>query len=728
MYRAALTTFLFVTFAVSCSAPDKNRIKPTQLPAPIEAWAQDKDPQSVEYRIREMYRSNPSEEMEWWSTYQQGKIWAETDPEKSCANFKKIMNVAAFPLHKLALLHAIEICSLNEKELPALEQVLSETSEPWLQELARTTVLSRATRTGKKLLEMRLNGEMANFAELQTQKITFLQKAIALARQLNKDSEALKLQARLEKVAPRFIENPKPEQYLLVANDLRQARKFSEARALYKKAIKASTINDLDKMRAHDGIRVAYKNERMVDEYIQANREMAAFAKKLIRQSGWFDRYFDATLMLARAIWTEASQAEAKIVLDRLEKESTGKKSVDEILWIRARMEEENGRFSEAVAILEKIPENNSTKELSEKIGWYKAWNLRKIDRHSDAVDALLKMNTELGSATARSRNRFWAAKSMIALGRRDDAKKEFEELIYSDPLSYYALLSYRELDRKLPAEEPAPSDSTDRKSWPGEVDSPFSAQADHDYIEWLISLGENQVAQEFLDVYVKDHPQKAPSTPSGRELLKYYARAGNFKALFARINTFPSDVRDKIIDEEPSLLFPQPYSKFVPGSGKRFGVFPELIYSIMRQESSFDPLARSPADAFGLLQLIPEAAKRTEGLTGIKIKNPEELYKPQINIPVGSAFIRILMDQFDDQFILTVASYNASEKAILNWIKTRYRGDTLEFIEDIPYDETRNYVKLVMRNYIYYLRINSEGVDIAFPEWCLESLQPPIL
>lgn len=174
-----------------------------------------------------------------------------------------------------------------------------------------------------------------------------------------------------------------------------------------------------------------------------------------------------------------------------------------------------------------------------------------------------------------------------------------------------------------------------------------------------------------------------------------------------------------------PELIYPQPFALLVDGAAKKFNVPSELIYSIMRQESSFDPLARSPADAFGLMQLIPEMAKRAEGHAGLKIGSHEDLYTPEVNIPLGAAFVRDLLDRWQGAFIPTVASYNASDKAIAGWLRTRYHGDVLVFIEDIPYEETRNYIKLVMRNYISYRRLNSGGAKIAFPEWCLAGLHP---
>ena len=71
----------------------------------------------------------------------------------------------------------------------------------------------------------------------------------------------------------------------------------------------------------------------------------------------------------------------------------------------------------------------------------------------------------------------------------------------------------------------------------------------------------------------------------------------------------------------------------------------------------------------------------------------------------------------------MAVASYNAPEDAVRNWVKQRFHDNPVEFIEDIPYRETRLYVKLVMRNLIFYQSLFSDK-DISFPEWCLDGLQ----
>jgi len=192
---------------------------------------------------------------------------------------------------------------------------------------------------------------------------------------------------------------------------------------------------------------------------------------------------------------------------------------------------------------------------------------------------------------------------------------------------------------------------------------------------------------------------------------------------LFARVGELPVTERNLILAKHPDMVFPQPFSREVSEAAEKYGVKSELIYAIMRQESAFNPMARSPADAFGLMQLIPRVAKLAAKSSGVPLKENKDLYKPEVNIPLGAAFLKDLWQRYDGQFVLVAASYNASEAAIRSWINTRFFDDPIRFIEDIPYDETQGYVKLVLRNFIFYSRLSSKGEAILFPEWCLANL-----
>src|SRR5690606_5010850 len=125
------------------------------------------------------------------------------------------------------------------------------------------------------------------------------------------------------------------------------------------------------------------------------------------------------------------------------------------------------------------------------------------------------------------------------------------------------------------------------------------------------------------------------------------YGRSHNYLPMFAQLNRLSASLRRTIFETNPELIFPRPYSETVSRSAARFGISVEFIYSVMRQESSFNPQARSHMDAYGLMQLLPEVAKRSAAANSIDYSNPDDLYEPYINIPLGSAHLRELWDKY---------------------------------------------------------------------------------
>jgi soluble lytic murein transglycosylase len=108
-------------------------------------------------------------------------------------------------------------------------------------------------------------------------------------------------------------------------------------------------------------------------------------------------------------------------------------------------------------------------------------------------------------------------------------------------------------------------------------------------------------------------------------------------------------------------------------------------------------------------MQMIPEKAKVLSIKYNIPYQTVDDLYLPNINIEMGTALLSELLKNYKFKFVQSTASYNASSTAIAKWEKDRFHGNYIEFIEQIPYEETRNYIKLVFRNYIAYKRILSD-------------------
>jgi soluble lytic murein transglycosylase len=144
-----------------------------------------------------------------------------------------------------------------------------------------------------------------------------------------------------------------------------------------------------------------------------------------------------------------------------------------------------------------------------------------------------------------------------------------------------------------------------------------------------------------------------------------------------------------------------------VYGAAGRYAVDPFLIEAVMRQESRFDPQARSPADAYGLMQLLPQTATRLAG-NGRPVV-PTTLVEPDINIDLGARYLNTLLDRYAGNVLKVLAAYNGGEGAVDKWVRRFGDRDLDEFVESISYRETRQYVKRVMTNYRAYRRLYVE-------------------
>ena len=150
-------------------------------------------------------------------------------------------------------------------------------------------------------------------------------------------------------------------------------------------------------------------------------------------------------------------------------------------------------------------------------------------------------------------------------------------------------------------------------------------------------------------------------------------------------------------------LSYPRPWASTVEESASRESVPSAVVWSVMREESAFDPDAVSPSNAYGLLQLIaPTAAAYAKSL---KLpSDPKSLTQPDVNIPIGTAYLRKLRAEFSNNPALAIPSYNAGEGATRKWMSPPLADSFDLWSESIPYDETRKYTKRVLTSYFAYV------------------------
>lgn len=171
---------------------------------------------------------------------------------------------------------------------------------------------------------------------------------------------------------------------------------------------------------------------------------------------------------------------------------------------------------------------------------------------------------------------------------------------------------------------------------------------------------------------------------------------------------------RDQGIDPRVwRLMYPTGYSEMVNRYAGENDTDPLLLYALIREESWFNRSVVSSAGAVGLMQLMPQTASAVNGSQ----VDRHSLFDPDINIALGARFFAGLLRQYDGNIVVALASYNAGPVVVTRWLQERDGYELDEFIEDIPYKETRNYVKKVFTSYMEYLRMAEMGVKAGSGE-----------
>jgi soluble lytic murein transglycosylase len=159
--------------------------------------------------------------------------------------------------------------------------------------------------------------------------------------------------------------------------------------------------------------------------------------------------------------------------------------------------------------------------------------------------------------------------------------------------------------------------------------------------------------------------------------------------------------------------VYPRPYLERVRDIESRESLPKGLIYAVMRQESAFDPDAVSGARAVGLLQLMPDTAKRLAAEIGTPFEE-RLLRTPATNLDLGGRYLAKLLRSFNGAVPMAAAAYNAGPRAVRRWLDRMKNLDTDLWVAMIPFEETRTYVSKVMSNLARYSYL--EGGEAALP------------
>lgn len=284
----------------------------------------------------------------------------------------------------------------------------------------------------------------------------------------------------------------------------------------------------------------------------------------------------------------------------------------------------------------------------------------------------------------------YWHARALMAEGRASEAYVYLRTI--ADRLDFYGRLAAEELDRTLaPASSAQPPTEEEVAAWNG---NPGFARALKFYELGLRAEGNREWNWQLRG-------------RSDRELLAAgeYARRRN---VYDRMIAASERTRTEVDLES---RYPSPHRDRLMRHAAAAGLDPAWVYGLIRQESRFIPDARSSAGALGLMQLMPATARYVARRVGMNDFKPGRVTELDVNLRLGTQYLRLVYDDLDGHPLLASAAYNAGPMRARAWRAALPRAvEGAIFAETIPFNETRDYVKKVMANAVVYAALFGHG------------------
>ncbi|ELR96291.1 transglycosylase SLT domain-containing protein [Gloeocapsa sp. PCC 73106] len=344
---------------------------------------------------------------------------------------------------------------------------------------------------------------------------------------------------------------------------------------------------------------------------------------------------------------------------------------------------------------------------------WQMAQKSAQSGNKQQAIDWIQPILATSSSSDIAAEAVFWMGKWSLDLGKTKEAETAFEYVLTHHWQSYYAWRSAVLLGWDV-------GDFTDVRLMNPEVTLPRTRSvppAGSATFQELFILGQDADARYLFESEIGDRQEPSVAEQFTVALLKLeqqqYRQAIN---LIWNLKTReePQDIAEwqklRQTSEYWQALFPFPHYQTILAWSLERDLNPLLVISLIRQESTFEVEALSPVGATGLMQVMPSTAKWISEISDID--SNYSLVNPEDNVSLGSWYFNHTHEQYQDNSLLAVASYNAGPGNVNKWKKKYPLTDPDVFVNNIPFPETKGYVKSVFGNYWNYLRIYNPQVS----------------
>jgi len=398
----------------------------------------------------------------------------------------------------------------------------------------------------------------------------------------------------------------------------------------------------------------------------------------------------------------------------RFAKEFPEHSQADDALYFAADLLSREGNPGEARRVLADLVARYPQGDYRAEALFRSAWLARAGGDLDGAAAALRRMEDEFRDVDPyeHARAAYWRGRVLGERrhrGDREAARATFSDLVARYPADYYGLLARARLAE---GGEVPPDGIAIGASSAGEFRyRPGPLLEDRHFRAALVLLRAGMAREAADELNAVDRRQLAPSGADGAEPLlllgELLDRAGDARAAHGLLRSQGRQV----LRQPPEgmglrvwqVAYPPAWRDEVLRWAPKAGVPPDLLQAIMREESALDPAAVSPAGAVGLTQLMQPTAAEVARRLRLRVPDASDLADPALNIRLGAVHVGDLLRRFAGSAPLAVAAYNAGDTPVRGWWTSRASMPLDEFVEEIPIQETRGYVKRVLRTYAAY-------------------------
>ena len=390
----------------------------------------------------------------------------------------------------------------------------------------------------------------------------------------------------------------------------------------------------------------------------------------------------------------------------------------DDALYRTGRIYSLKGDFNNAAIYFQRVPSEYPNGDKLPDALWELALIQYRSADYNSAKTTFSNYASSYKGTSLEEKGLFWQAKCHQKLGDNDSAAELYQKIIDLSSYSYYTFASGKmlaEMNKEVKIEEINNELNPENPGIADIIPDIYSILEEESYIKDG-EINHINKAIELLKLEFFNSASLEIEAGSG-EIKENPARTLEIATLFLKSNNYSnsikiihknfkqlkSELNEPYMDYLYYLYYPYGYKEAVQKYSSQYNLDPLFTLAVMRQESLFQPDAGSYAGAQGLMQIMPATGEGIAGQIGISNYNVNLLLDPDTNIRMGTYYLRQQLDNFGQNEFYCVGAYNGGPGRMSEWVSERGEMDIDEFIESVSYEQSREYIKIVMGNYYFY-------------------------